>query len=342
MEISLSAEQKRELELLHRHEDDSRVCDRIKAVLLRSEGWNQRQIAQALRIHEETVRQHLRDWEQDKKLKPENGGSWSRFTEDQTEKLIAHLEKNLYTKVLDICGYVQRTYEMNYTVSGMTKWLWEHGFSYKKPKETPAKADVEKQEMFIEEYLQLVDETPIDEPIVFFDSMHPTMATKVSCGWIKKGVDKRIKKSASRTRVNVMGAIELRTMNVVTSRPDFVNTESTIEFFKQLKASYPLALRVHVILDQAGYHRSELVKVFAKAEGIELHYLPPYSPNLNPIERLWKVMNERIRNNRFFKSAKEFRETIAHFFEKTLPNIAPTLRDRINDNFEIINPVPSS
>ena len=39
-------------------------------------------------------------------------------------------------------------------------------------------------------------------------------------------------------------------------------------------------------LDQAGHHRSEVVRTFAKDNAIELHYLPPYSPNLNPIERL--------------------------------------------------------
>ena len=52
-------------------------------------------------------------------------------------------------------------------------------------------------------------ETPIDEPILFMDSAHPTMATKVVCGWIKKGVDKPIAQTAPRRRVNVMGAIEL-------------------------------------------------------------------------------------------------------------------------------------
>jgi hypothetical protein len=62
---------------------------------------------------------------------------------------------------------------------------------------------------------------------------------------------------------------------------------------------------------------------------------------LNAIERLWEVMNEEIRNNRFFKSAKEFRKTIEDFFEITLPKSAPTLRNRINDNFKIINPASS-
>ena len=90
--------------------------DRIKAVLLKSEGWTQRQIAQALRIHEETVRQHIKDWIREEKLKPQNGGSWSKLTENQTREIANHLEKNLYTKVVDICAYVDLNYKVHYTV----------------------------------------------------------------------------------------------------------------------------------------------------------------------------------------------------------------------------------
>ncbi|EAA8200304.1 hypothetical protein AOL60_22065 [Salmonella enterica] len=62
-----------------------------------------------------------------------------------------------------------------------------------------------------------------------------------------------------------------------------------------------------MILDGAGYHRTEQVKEWAFMLNIELYYLPPYSPNLNPIERLWKAMNEKVINNRYFTSPKVFR-----------------------------------
>lgn len=64
---------------------------------------------------------------------------------------------------------------------------------------------------------------------------------------------------------------------------------------------------------------------------IELYYFPPYSPNLNPIERLWKVMNEKVRNNRYFTSPKGFREEIRRFFNEILPELAGTLAYRINN-----------
>ncbi|MEI9786500.1 transposase, partial [Moellerella wisconsensis] len=69
---------------------------------------------------------------------------------------------------------------------------------------------------------------------------------------------------------------------------------------------------------------------------IELHFLPPYSPNLNPIERLWKVMNEQVRNNRYFTSPTVFREEIHRFFSEILPRLAEALACRINDNFQIL------
>ena len=338
----LSEKKKQELELLHRYEGDRRVCDRIKAVLLKSEGWTNRTIAQALRIHDETVRQHLTDWITDEKLKPENGGSSSKLTDIQSRDLDVHLAETTYTKVIDICAYVEETFGVRYTISGMTKWLKQHDFSYKHPKSVPAKADLAKQEEFIEKYLNLVADTPANEPILFIDAAHPTMATQVVCGWIKKGVDKPIAQTASRTRVNIVGAIELATMNVISCRPDYVNAETTVAFFDQIKTAYPKAPKIHIILDQSGYHRSQLVRDAALEKHIELHYLPPYSPNLNSIERLWKVMNEEERDNVFFPSAKMFRDAINKFFDVKLPKIAQSLRGRINDNFQTIKPVPSS
>uniref|UniRef100_UPI0018E2CF59 transposase n=1 Tax=Psychromonas sp. Urea-02u-13 TaxID=2058326 RepID=UPI0018E2CF59 len=80
-----------------------------------------------------------------------------------------------------------------------------------------------------------------------------------------------------------------------------------------IKQRYHTQTTIHLVLDGAGYHLSHLVIQKAKDLGITLHYLPPYSPNLNPIERLWKVMNEHARNNRYFATAKAFRESINSF-----------------------------
>ena len=101
---------------------------------------------------------------------------------------------------------------------------------------------------------------------------------------------------------------------------------------------YPKAPKIHIILDQSGYHRSNEVAEFVKNSRIVIHFLPPYSPNLNPIERLWKVMNQKVRNNKVFETAKKFKAAILGFFTEILPNLKEELRSRINDNFHILNP----
>jgi transposase len=336
MEQKLSEQEKVELERRHHTERDGRVRDRIKAVLLNAEGWSNQQIAQALRINPVTVAQHLEDWVEEKKLKPKNGGSQSHLTKQQEEQLDAYLQSKVHSRVRDICMWVERKFGVRYSVAGMTNWLHRNGFSYKKPKGVPAKAETEKQEEFADFYFGLQEQVPARDPLVFMDAVHPTMATKITHGWIKKGEDKPIATVASRTRVNTIGAIDLKTMKVVSSIVDTVNSEALAGFLFKVREHFPQTKTIHLFLDQASYNRSALVQVAAKLLDIELHYLPPYSPNLNPIERLWKIMNEQVRNNVVFESAKAFRQAISDFFEKTIPNITHILRSRINDNFQTL------
>lgn len=95
-EVKLTPEQKIDLEVLHDTSRDKRVCDRIKAVLLRSEYWTTAMIAQALRLHETTIVRHLDDYVNKEILAPANGGSQSYLTEEQTDEVVTHLMQQTY------------------------------------------------------------------------------------------------------------------------------------------------------------------------------------------------------------------------------------------------------
>jgi len=337
MKIILTPELKRTLELRHRKVRDVLECDRIKAILLSSEGWTITQIAQALRKHESTISRHILDFQKTQKLAPENGGSQSHLDEKQTEELIIHLSSVTYIHTYQIVAHVAQIYSIEYSVSGMNKWLHQHGFSYKHPKGVPHKFDAEKQAEFIRHYEDLKASLADDEPLLFIDAVHPTQATKVTSGWIKTGVDKAIETTGSRTRLNIVGAIRLGALSeTITRQYKTINGESICDFFEQIKTQYASSSCLNIVLDGAGYHRSAEVVEKAKSLNIKLHYLPPYSPNLNPIERLWKVMNEQVRNNKYFATAKEFRHQINHFFDVILPDISESLNSRINDNFQVL------
>ena len=344
MKINLSSEEQRVLELQHSKEKDRRKADRIKSILLRHENWSLGKIAQALRIHNDTVSRYISDYLNNGSLDFNYQGSNEKLSPEQSEELIQHLEANLYRKVMEIVAYVKTTYKVTYSVSGMTDWLRKHKFSYKSPKGSPSKTDIEKQREFIEIYEQLKDFAgKNDEPILFLDGVHPSMQTKLAYGWIRQGKEKQVSTIASRTRMNIMGAINLDSMQVVTKEYEkTINGKSVINFLDAIKARYYQQSVIHLILDQAGYNKAFEVREYASKLGTHLHYLPPYSPNLNSIERLWKVMNEEARNNVCFNTAKEFKTKIRWFFDERLPKISENLRTRINDNFHVYMPKTDS
>ena len=162
----------------------------------------------ALRLHETTVVRHIDDFVKKNKLKPENGGSNSYLTSSQTEDVVVHLMQNTYRYAYQIIEYIWQSHEVRFSTSGLNKWLHQQGFSYKQPKGVPHKFDEDKQAAFIEYYNKLKSEVAEDS-IFFMDAMHPTQSTKVSCGWIKKGHDKTIETTGSRTRINLIGAVNL-------------------------------------------------------------------------------------------------------------------------------------
>jgi transposase len=337
--IHLTTETKLALESRHRKCSDKRESDRIKAVLLCSKGWSAAMIAQTLLLHETSILRHVDDYIDKNKLSPKSGGSECHLNQEKIELLIAHLSEMTYVHTYQICCYIKEQWSVCYSVSGMNKWLHQNGFSYKQPKGVPHKFDSSKQAEFIEKYEALKASVADDEPILFMDAVHPTQATKVTRGWIRTGIDKIINTTGSRTRLNIIGAIRLGHLaDTVTAQYKTINGESVIEFLERVREQYITSGRLHLVLDGAGYHRSQLVKDKAESLNIELHYLPPYSPNLNPIERLWKVLNEHARNNQYFATAKAFRQQIDKFFEVTLPKIGNALNGRINDNFQTFNP----
>ena len=190
-------------------------------------------------------------------------------------------------------------------------------FSYQKPKDVPHKLKPEEQQAFIDYYNEVLKSN--NAPVLFMDAVHPTQSTKLSYGWIRKGKDKLIETTGSRTRVNLIGALSLKDISAtITDTYEAIDSESIVRFFRKLKKEhYPLEQTVHIVLDGVAYHRSKIVRNTAKVLNIELHYLSAYSPNLNPIELLWKVMNEHVRNNVYFSSRAAFTSAIKKFFDVT-------------------------
>lgn len=338
MKRFLTPEKRLSLMQAHRQERCKKDADRIKAVLLSDDGWTQDQIAKALFIHISTVQKHLEDYSEEGRLKaiPQKGAE-PILTKEESQILSAHLETNIYTKVKYIQAYIRAAFQKEMGLTTIRDWLKANKFSYKKPVLKPKGADPEKQTEFIETYEKVMTEAALNgDPVLFGDSVHPTQQTQAVYGWMKSGKEKHIETTGARKRVNLMGALNLSTMRLVRRSFETINGAATVEFLKFLEASYPAAIIIHLILDRAGYHTCEEVEEYLRTSRIRVHFLPPRSPNLNPIERLWKIMHEYVSHNRVYANFKEFKKALNQFFDVTMENIHEELVSRITDVFQVI------
>ena len=230
----------------------------------------------------------------------------------------------------------------------MTDWLHRNRFSYKKSSLVPGKANLKAQEAWISSYNELRQNLAEDETISFADGVHPTHNTQVSYGWIRKGVRKEICSNAGRQRINLSGALDIVEKKVHFQENLMLNGESTIRFLEKIEQAYPPKKRIHLFLDNARYYKNQKVKAFLKTSKIEVHYLPPYSPNLNPIERLWKWMKQRVLYNTYYECFDDFKEAVVGFLESFSrmdpeSELGLAFASRVRDHFRAIGaPIPNS
>ncbi|PWU13514.1 MAG: hypothetical protein C5B45_05905 [Chlamydiae bacterium] len=88
-------------------------------------------------------------------------------------------------------------------------------------------------------------------------------------------------------------------LEVTAVSSDSIHAQSTMVLFKKLEEKYPFAQRIVIICDNAAYYRSKIVADYLNTSRIEMKFLPPYSPNLHLIERLWRFMNKKVCNHRY-------------------------------------------
>lgn len=125
-----------------------------------------------------------------------------------------------------------------------------------------------------------------------------------------------IKTSSGRKRFNVLGALNAVTLQMVTVVNDtYINAWSVAELFEKLRGLHP-GEKITFILDNAKYQKCHVAIAAANMLDITLLYLPPYSPNLNLIERVWKFIRKKSLNCKYYETFDEFKLAISGCIEK--------------------------
>ena len=328
--------------ICRRRKVDALVWKRARAFLLLDAGYDAKTICETLDIGPTVLTQWrfafagmglsffaLKDYSQ-------RQGHLSLEQERATQ---AHFTAHSARNVDEICAYILAAYGQNYSSAGAAKLMRRLGFVYKKPQSLPAQADEAKQAAFIARYEALMTGLGADEMVVFSDAVHPEHQSRPAHGWFPKGQKTALKAASGRKRLNIQGALDLETFQFTFVEGEKINAETTRQMLEKLEAKNPAMKAIHVFLDNARYHHAKILKPWLESSErrIKLHFLPPYAPHLNPIERLWGVMHKWVTHNRHYASFDQFTEAIFGFFRKTLPEQWRAFTDTVTDNFRIIS-----
>ena len=139
---------------------------------------------------------------------------------------------------------------------------------------------------------------------------------------------------SGRRRFNVLGALHATTHALVTyCNEGYINAQSVCTLLTDVaKASAGKA--ISVVLDNARYQRCKLVMAKAEELGIELIFLPPYSPNLNLIERLWKFVKKEALYSKYYETFDNFQNAIEDVLANTDKKHKNALDSLLTLNFQ--------
>ncbi len=220
-------------------------------------------------------------------------------------------------------------------------FMKRHGLKFIKCGHIPSKADNEAQHQWVETTLKPVIEATEkqDVHLFFSDAAHFVLTPFICRLWCMFRVF--IKASAGRNRINVLGAVNAITKEVVTlTNTTYITANTLIAFLKLLKEKFP-DKPIAIVLDNARYQHCFLVKTMAQSLGIHLLFLPPYSPNLPIIERLWKFTKKKILYAKYYQNPEAFHIAIETFFKNINENFKADLKNLLSLNFQFFDKTDS-
>jgi transposase len=317
----------------HKH---PRVRLKALTVLLNACGLAHTKIAEILNICVNTIIAYCKEFLQGglkaitelRFRKPE--GALAPFKKEIRE----YMEKTPPATIKQACAEIKDLTGVELKRTQMRAYLHSIGAKRRKVCGIPAKADVEKQKLFLENELQprLNEAAAGKRSVKFIDAAHFVLGGHLGFLWSLRRV--LVKTPSGRQRHNVLGAVDAITKEMITVTNDtYITSIQVCELLESIAQKKNLPTTV--VLDNARYQRCKLVIDKAKELGIELLFLPPYSPNLNLIERVWKFLNKTCLHSKYYAVFAAFQQAINQFLDTMHQKYATELESLLTLKFQL-------
>lgn len=339
--IVLSKTERKTLEHAYKHERDRRIAERIQCILWYANGRALSMIRRLLLVGVKTLTNWiqtfiahgltgLRSWRYH--------GQQPRLTDTQWAEVEQELARTPYRRARDVAAFVTARFGITYTGHGMQALLRRKGYRHVKARLVPGQvteAKTREQRAWVQQYERLKATLGPHDRLYHVDAVHPTHTPQMTYIWTKRGSRCRIPSNTGRQRYNILGAYCPDDQDYLDIRSTTnVNATTLLALIAKIRARFPQAARLVLILDNARYNHAKIVREQIQDTGVELHYLPSYSPNLNLIERLWRFLRAHVLTT-YHATFAQFVEAIAHVLDH-LHDYTHELASLMTEKFEIL------
>ncbi len=212
--------------------------------------------------------------------------------------------------------YIREKFGITYTVEAVRQLLKKRGLAVIRPETRPGNPpSVEEQKQFIYEYFKMRTSGPTGSVTLFGDAMH---LVHQNVPGLCRGDPKFAPvpdTNSGRKRLNILGAYNPDNYSFIhLTGEENCNAERVTEYLELIGKSYSDSPEINLIVDNARYFHARIVSEWLeKNKKINLVFLPSYAPNLNLIERFWRVAKHKLVRNKYYKEYKTFRAKAFQF-----------------------------
>ena len=318
------------------HHPHRRVRQRMETVYLKALGLTHQDIGRIMRISQTTLREYLQLYQSGgiAALKELNFNQPKSDLADHQDQLRQEFDKKPPASLMEAAARIEDLTGLRRSQPQVGAFLARLGLKRRKVGQIPAKANPEKQQAFLEEELKprLAQAKAKQRHVFFTDAAHFVLQPFLGFLWCF--VRLFIKAPAGRQRFNVLGALHATSLQLVTvTNCDYINSHSVVALLRQLATTFT-NLPITLVLDNARYQPCRFVQSMATELGIELLFLPPYSPNLNLIERLWKFVKKQCLYSQYYEQFADFKQAIQDCLAEVTGKFKDQLTSLLTLNFQ--------
>jgi len=303
---------------LERQIKDYRFSVRSRIIILASKDYEIYEIAVLIGVSQNTVRFWIHRFNESgyKGLldKPRSGRKrkveYSRILEILVSPPSDFEVKQEFWTVKALYRVIQEKFPGSYSKKYIYQLIRRLGFVLKKPRPRHYKANPEAAAEVKRQIRELVH---AGYPVYFEDETRVFLTTIIGRVIARKGEKIEMKVNIGHHKgIFIFGAINVSTRRVKIMFSEKFNSEAMMRFLYAVKREVGRG-RVYVVLDNASSHKARRVEYLSRRKGIHFVFLPPYSPQLNPVEEIWRELKKYL-ENKLFKEVSEIKEEVEKFF----------------------------